>query len=651
MDRPIWEPSAARKAGANLTAFMAAIRRDWSVDLNDYAALYDFSVASPEKFWRSVWDFCGIIATHRGETVVQDVDRMPGARWFPEARLNFAENLLRRRDAAAALIHLREDGPPRRLSFARLHAEVSRLAQAMRDAGVGPGDRVAGYVPNLPETVIAMLAAASLGAIWCVCSPELGVEAAHDRLGQVSPKLLLVADGYSHGGRWFATLDKAAALAARIDSIERLVVVANRGRPVDAGRLPAGIGYDEFVGPFAAGAIDFAQLPFDHPLFILFSSGTTGAPKCILHGAGGSLLESVKGHVLQFDVRRDDRVFWWTTTGWVVWNMLVTALACEATLLLYDGSPFHPSPTLLWDVAAAERVTFLRLTPKYVETIAAAGIEPRLSHDLSALRCITVGGAPFGAAGYDYVYGKVKPDVHVASPAGGTDPMAALVTGNPIGPVFAGEIQARGLGIGIDVFDDFGRPLRGRPGELVCTRPFPSMPLGYWNDPGGERFRAAYFSRFPGIWAHGDWAEITPRGGVVIHGRSDTTLKVRGNRIGTAEIYRPLEAIAEILDCVAVASTAAGEEGIVLFVRLGDGRALDAALAARIRDRLRDSASPRHVPDRIVEVADVPRTATGKVSEAAVAAVVNGRPVANRDALLNPEALDGFAPERLRAAF
>lgn len=650
MESPIWTPTPERIAASRLAEFMQSVRDEWAVGVDDYASLHRFSVSAPERFWASVWDYCGIIASARGTVVVENPGLLPGARWFPGARLNFAQNLLRRRDDAEALVGLAEDAAPRRLSFRELHDQVSRLAQALSATGLRPGCRVAAFLPNVPETVVAMLATTCLGAVWCACSPDFGVEAAADRLGQLDPDVLLVGTGYSYGGVRFDIRAKAQGLAARMPRARVIVVPGSGGTDALPGIANA-IAYADFVAPFPAQDIVFEQFPFAHPAFVLFSSGTTGAPKCIVHSAGGALIENLKGHILQFDVRAGDRIFWWTSTGWVVWNIMTVGLAAGATLLLYDGSPFHPSPSVLWDHAAAEQVTFLRLTPKYIETLARAGLKPADTHDLAALRCITVGGAPFGADGFSWLYESVKSDVQVASPAGGTDPLAALVSGHPIGPVWPGEIQCPALGISVDVVGEDGQSTGTQSGELVCTRSFPSMPLGLWGDADGSRFRASYFARFPGMWSQGDWAALTPHGGVRIGGRSDATLKVRGVRIGTAEIYRQVERIPGIADSAAVAWNGGDDEQIVLFVQTSSGTTFDAALAQRIREELRRNASPRHVPDLIVPVPDLPRTVTGKVSEVALREALHGSPVANRDSLANPRALDAISAGILDRAY
>jgi acetoacetyl-CoA synthetase len=634
---PIWQPSAERIANAEITAFITRLKRGVAPSLPGYAELYDYSLADPEKFWRAIWDHFGVKGDP-GAIVVRDLDRMPGAQWFPDGRLNLAENMMWRRDDGEAIVEINEEVTARRISFAQLYAEVSRLVTALRAAGIMPGDRVAAILPNRAEAVIAMLATTAIGAVWCVCSPEFGVPAILDRLAQVTPRVLLGANGYRYDGRWFDLRPKLAEVAERLPGLEHRIMAGRETLPSDNW-----VSWETFLAAYEPGEIDFPRFAFDHPAFILYSSGTTGLPKGIVHGAGGALIENLKDLGLHFDVRPGDRIFWWTTTGWVVWTMLTFGLARGATLVLYDGGPFQPTVAKLFDIAAAERVTFLRLTPALIEAYSKAGLQPAESHDLSSLRCITSGGSPLGPEGYRFVYSHVKSDVQLAAPAGGTDPLGALVTGNPITAVWPGEIQCRGLGLAVEVFDDGGRPLIGQPGELVVTKPFPSMPVALWNDPTGERYRETYFGTYSGVWRQGDWAMITRRGGVVIFGRSDSTLKVRGIRIGTAEIYRALQRHPEIIDSVAVElSTDTGAE-IILCIQLKLGLRLDDDVIARIRSGLRDGLSPRHVPDRIYQVLDIPRTVTGKVSEAAVRSAVNSEPVANFGALANPESLAYFA--------
>ncbi|VCU71672.1 Acetyl-coenzyme A synthetase [Pigmentiphaga humi] len=648
---PLWVPAASRVESANLQPFMASVRSAWGAPVADYASLYQFSIAEPEKFWCSVWDFCGIVAETRGGEVVRNRDRMPGAEWFPQARLNVAENLLKRRDAGDALVFRGENGTRQRLSFAELYDAVSRMAQALEAAGIRPGDRIAGFIPNLPHAIIAALATAALGAVWSSCAPELGAPAVIDRLGQIGPKILFVADGYWYNGKPFDSLGKAAEIAAAIPSIET-IVVAPYLRQASGTSAPGTVAWDDFIGGFPARDIAFTRFPFSQPLFILFSSGTTGVPKCIVHGAGGALLTALKNHSLQFDVKSDDRLLWWTTTGWVVWNLMLFGLGCGAALLLYDGSPFHPDRGALFDMMEAERASFARLTPAYLKAVRDAGLAPIRTHDLSSLRYITAGSAPLASEICRYVYDSVKSDVHLASPVGGTDTFGSLATGDPTGAIWAGEIQARALGMSVEVFDESGRSVVGRQGELVCTSSFPSLPLGFWNDPDGERYRATYFDRYPNVWRHGDWAEITPRGGVIIYGRSDATLNVKGVRIGTAELYRQVARVPEVQDSVVIARQDGDEARILLFVQLHPGLSLDDATAQNIRALIRQNASPRHVPDDIVQVPDIPRTATGKVSEAAVWDAVHGKEARNRATLVNPEALAFFpasAPSRQSA--
>jgi acetoacetyl-CoA synthetase len=639
---PLWQPSPERIAATHLAAFLRRVEADWGVSARDYAELWRWSVARPEQFWSSVWDFAGIVAETRGERVVEDAERMPGARWFPGARLNFAENLLRGRGAGPALVFRDERGRRRTLAHDALRARVSRLARFLREHGLRPGDRVAACLPNAPEAVEAMLAATSLGAVWSSCSPDFGVEGILDRFGQIEPRVLFGADGYFYAGKRHDTRERLAEVASRLPSVETLVLVDFAGERASPA-LRGAHAHEEIASQGEAAEIEFEHLPFDHPLYILFSSGTTGAPKCIVHGAGGTLLQHRKEHLLQVDVHPGDRLFYFTTCGWMMWNWLVSALASGATLALYDGSPFHPDGNVLWDLARQERITIFGTSAKYLDACAKAGLEPARSHELPSLRTILSTGSPLAPEGFDWVYAKVKRDVALASISGGTDIISCFAGGNPIGPVFRGELQARGLGMAVEVFDEQGRPVRERQGELVCTAPFPSMPVGFWNDPDGRRYRAAYFERYPGVWHHGDWVELTAHDGLVMHGRSDAVLNPGGVRIGTAEIYRVVEQIDDVLESLAIGQAWEGDTRVVLFVRLREGAVLDDALRQRIRERIRANTTPRHVPARIVQVADVPRTKSGKIVELAVRDVVHGRPVPNKEALANPEALDHFA--------
>ncbi|MFO1060136.1 MAG: acetoacetate--CoA ligase [Dongiaceae bacterium] len=640
MSEPLWRPSAERIAAANLTCFRAAAGAAAGRPLPDYAALHAWSIAEPAAFWRLVWSFCGVIGEIGTEPHLVDGERMPGARFFPAARLNYAENLLRRRDAGEAIVFRGEDKVERRLSRRALYDLVSRLRQAMAAHGIAPGDRVAGFVPNLPETLAAMLATASLGAVWTSCSPDFGARGVVDRFGQTAPRLLVTADGYHYAGKTFDSVARVAEFLPELPSVERVVVLPYLAERPDLAALPRAVSLADFVAPFAPGEIDFPRLPFDHPLVIMYSSGTTGVPKCIVHGAGGTLLQHLKEHVLHSDAKAGDRVFYFTTCGWMMWNWLVSALAAEATLLLYDGSPFHPTGNALWDFAAAERCTFFGTSAKYIDACAKAGVAPIGTHDLSALRTIASTGSPLLPESFDYVYRAIKRDACLSSISGGTDIISCFALGDPTGPVWRGELQARGLGMAVEVRDETGRPVRGEKGELVCVRPFPSMPVGFWNDPDGRKYRAAYFERFPGIWCHGDYAELTGHDGLVIYGRSDAVLNPGGVRIGTAEIYRQVEQLPEVEESIVIGQDWQGDVRVVLFVKLRPGIALDAALVERIRQQIRHNTTPRHVPARILPVADIPRTRSGKITELAVRDVVHGRPVKNREALANPEALE-----------
>jgi acetoacetyl-CoA synthetase len=642
MNQPMWTPSPERIAQANLTAFMRAVENRFGVDARSYEQLYAWSIAKPEEFWPMVWDYSGIIGERPEGEVVVDGERMPGASWFPGAQLNFAENLLRRRDDTPALVFWGEDRVRRSVTHTELYAEVSRLAQALRDAGVTAGDRVAGYLPNMPEAIVGMLAAASLGAIWSSCSPDFGVQGVLDRFGQIEPKVLFAADGYYYGGKVIDVVPRLVELMNKLPSIERAIVVPYTQTHPDIASVPRAQTLELFIAGFAPGRIAFEQLPFDHPLYILYSSGTTRVPKCIVHGAGGTLLQHLKEHRLHVDLKPGERLFYFTTCGWMMWNWLASALASEATLMLYDGSPFAADGRILFDYAERERITVFGTSAKYLDAAAKLGLHPAGTHDLASVKAILSTGSPLAPEGFDYVYRRVKPDVQLASISGGTDIISCFALGNPIGPVWRGELQCRGLGMKVDVYDDEGHPVRGEKGELVCTAPFPSMPVGFWNDPDGTKYRAAYFERFPGVWWHGDYVELTAHGGLVIYGRSDTVLNPGGVRIGTAEIYRQVERLDEVVESLAIGQEWERDVRVVLFVRLREGLKLDDALADRIRRQIRENTTPRHVPARIVQVADIPRTRSGKIVELAVRHVVHGRPVRNIEALANPQALEHF---------
>jgi acetoacetyl-CoA synthetase len=646
---PLWRPAAARVAGSRLNAFRIAVNRRWQIDCPDYASLWRWSVARPEAFWTTVWDECRVLGEH-GPTVLENGDRMPGARWFPQARINYAENLLRRRDDADALVFWGENRHRRRLSHRHLYAEVSRCAQALKAAGVGQGDRVAAYLPNLPEAVIAMLATTSLGAIWSSASPDFGAQGVLDRFGQIEPKVLLCVDAYWYNGKPVDCMARNAEVVARMPSVTQAIVVSYLDDSADPTAVKNGLRYADFVAPFTANEIDFIPLAFDQPLFILFSSGTTGVPKCIVHGHGGALLQHLKEHQLHSDLRSDDRIFYFTTCGWMMWNWLVSALASGATLLLYDGSPLLPGATgrageILFDYADAEGMTHFGTSAKFIDAIAKSGLKPRATHRLDRLRAIFSTGSPLAPESFDYVYRDIKPDLMLASISGGTDILSCFALGNPILPVYRGELQCRGLGMAVDVFDDEGRPIaagQGVRGELVCTAPFPAMPTGFWNDPDGSRYHAAYFARFPNVWCHGDFVELTAHEGLIIYGRSDAVLNPGGVRIGTAEIYRQVEQLPEVLESLVIGQEWENDLRVVLFVKLRPGMTLDDGLIDRIRQRIRENTTPRHVPAKVLQVGDIPRTKSGKIVELAVRNVVHGRPVKNLDALANPEALESF---------
>ncbi|MFQ5742281.1 MAG: acetoacetate--CoA ligase [Acidobacteriota bacterium] len=657
MSEPLWRPSGERKAAANLTAFMAQLQADWGVAINDYPTLYRWSCDQIEQFWQSLWGFSGVIAENQGSVVLRDGDTMsPAARFFPDAKLNFARNLLRRCGDGDAIVFWAENKLKRRLSHDQLHDQVAGLAAALIDMGIVEGDRVVGFLPNIPEAVVAMLATASLGAVWSSCSPDFGVQGVVDRFGQIKPKVLFCADGYLYKGKEYESLVRVGEFTRQLPSLDNVVVASYMHAKPDLSPLaasltsPAGAPsrvpritlFDELLADRPAGNVPYRSLPFNHPLYILYSSGTTGKPKCIVHGAGGTLLKHLLEHQLMCDVKPGDRIFYFTTCGWMMWNWLASGLASEATLLLYDGNPVAPGPEVLFDYAEAEKMTLFGTSAKYLDALRNAGLEPRSSHDLSSLRTITSTGSPLAPEGFDYVYERIKQDVCLSSISGGTDIIGCFVGGNPIGPVWRGEIQARSLGMAVDIFDAEGRPLRGEKGELVCTRPFPSMPAYFWNDPDGARYRSAYFEKYPDVWWHGDFAAITEHDGVIIYGRSDATLNPGGVRIGTAEIYRQAEKLTEVDEAIAIGQDWHDDVRIVLFVKLREGLELGDRLVEKIASEIRSGCSPRHVPAKILQVTDIPRTKSGKIVELAVREVVHGRPVKNIEALANPEALELF---------
>ena len=652
----LWKPSPGRIARARLTQFASALAAAHGTAYPDYASLWRWSIEHKEAFWTAVWDYAGVVG-ERGERALVDGEKMPGARFFPDARLNFAENLLAPAAARVAagkdgeaLVFRGEDKAASRTRDGELLAQVSRMQQALRAQGVAAGDRVVAYVPNLPEAFVAMAAAASLGAIWSSCSPDFGVQGVLDRFGQIAPRVLITVDGYWYNGKALPILDKVAAIVAALPSVERVVVIPYLERaavvPSDLPAVRGAVAWDPFVAPFAPQPLTYARLPFDHPLYILYSSGTTGVPKCIVHGAGGTLLQHLKEHILHGDLRAGDRLFYFTTCGWMMWNWLVSGLAAGATLLLYDGSPFVAQGKLLWDYADAERITHFGTSAKYLDAAKKIALVPRKDFELQELRALYSTGSPLSPESFDYVYQCIKADLCLSSISGGTDIVSCFALGAPTLPVWRGELQCKGLGMAVDVFDPDGRPIRGDKGELVCTAPFPSMPVGFWNDPDGAKYRAAYFERFPDVWCHGDFVEITEHDGLVIYGRSDATLNPGGVRIGTAEIYRQVEQLPEVVESLVIGQDwppgEVGDVRVVLFVRLQDGLTLDAGLTERIRQHIRTNTTPRHVPAKVLQVTDIPRTKSNKIVELAVRNVVHGRAVSNLEALANPEALEQY---------
>jgi acetoacetyl-CoA synthetase len=640
-DKPLWTPSPQRAASSLMAQFARKMEAQAGKAFPDYDSLWRWSVDQPEAFWSAVWDFCGVIG-EKGSLILKDGGKMPGAQFFPEAKLNWAENLLKRRDDGLALVFLDEKGRERYLTYHELASEVGKVQQILKAQGVVAGDRVAGYMPNMPETLIAALAATSLGAVWSSASPDFGVQGVLDRFGQIEPKVLFTVDGYFYNGKTVDCLEKLGEIVPKIPSVRQVIVVPFAADRPDISHLPGAANYHDLVSAQKAHDPEFVRVAFTHPLFIMFSSGTTGIPKCIVHGHGGTLLQHLKEHQLHCDVHKDSRVFYFTTCGWMMWNWQVSALASGATLMLYDGSPFYPDPHVLWSYAERHKCTLFGTGAKYIDALKANGVRPKDSHDLSAVGVLTSTGSPLVHESFDYVYDAIKADLHLASISGGTDIVSCFVLGNPVSPVWRGEIQGPGLGMAVDVFGEDGKalPPGAGSGELVCTKPFPSMPTGFWNDADGTKYRKAYFERFDNVWCHGDWIERTAHNGLIIHGRSDATLNPGGVRIGTAEIYRQVEQIPEVLESIAVGQAWDNDERVLLFVRLKDGVTLTEDIAGRIKTQIRKGASPRHVPAKIVQVSDIPRTKSNKIVELAVRDVIHNRPVRNVEALANPEALD-----------
>jgi len=642
-DQPLWIPSEKRKSGSNLRRFMNEVEISDGLPLQSYADILEFSTEKPEAFWLKLWEFCGVKAETRGKRVLIDGDKMPGGRFFPDAKLNYAENLLRRNDAEPALIFWGEDKIKTTMTWAELNARVAQTHRALVKAGIKSGDRVCAVVPNHPETILAFLAVASLGAIWSSCSPDFGERGILDRFGQITPKLLFTCDAYFYAGKIHGLSDKIAKVLTQLPSVERTVVIDYTGAAtVMAAQLPKAQTFEAFSSAESEASIAFAQMPFDHPLYILYSSGTTGIPKCIVHRAGGILLKHLCELVLNTDVKSGDRLFYFTTCGWMMWNWLVSGLAAGATLLLFDGSPFHPNERVLFDFAEAEGMTIFGTSAKYIDSVRKTGWRARDTHGLRNLRTMMSTGSPLSAENFDFIYDAIKRDIHLASISGGTDICGCFVGGNPLSSVWRGEIQGPMLGMATDVLDDNGHPIKQEKGEMVCKKPFPSMPVMFWNDADGQKYHNAYFARFENIWCHGDFAEITSHGGLIIHGRSDATLNPGGVRIGTAEIYAQVERIPEVIEAIAIGQDWDNDVRVVLFVKLAPGVTLDDKLIALIKKQVRDGASPRHVPAVILPVSDIPRTKSGKITELAVREIVHGREVKNQEALANPEALELF---------
>jgi acetoacetyl-CoA synthetase len=642
MPAPLWKPSEERIKNTNMYRFMHVINERYRHNFTEYSQLYQWSIDNIPDFWASMWDTAGIIASQPYERVVDDLDKMPGAEWFPGARLNFAENLLRYRDDRTALIFKGEGRDSVRMTYAELYDEVACVAKALREAGVEAGDRVVGFVPNMPQSVVAMLAAASIGAIWSSCSPDFGIKGVLDRFGQIKPKILFTANGYSFKGKSIDSLERIGDIISELPSIQKIVVVPYTEPNPDVSRIPNAVLYNDFKSSETNLEISFEQLPFSHPLYIMYSSGTTGLPKCMVQSAGGILIHQVKELLLHTDLKREDTIFYFTTCGWMMWNWLVSSLAVGASVVLYDGNPFHPHPGALWEMAQNEKISVFGTSAGYIAALQKAGVRPGKEYDLTALKALLSTGSPLSKESFEFIYAEIKQDLQLASISGGSDLNGCFALGNPMGPVYAGELQCRGLGMNVQAFDEKGNAILNQQGELVCVAPFPSMPIYFWDDPDNSKYHSAYFDVYPNVWRHGDFVEITDRGGMIIYGRSDATLNPGGVRIGTGDIYRLLDQIEEIEDSVIVGQDWKNDVRVILFVKLAAGHELTDDLVQRIKQTIRANASPRHVPSKILAIPDVPYTLNMKKVELAVKKVIEGKPVLNKDALSNPESLDHY---------